>query len=95
MAKMKALMDMGFKQGVFAPQERPDVAALRSIGFTGTDAQVITRAAREAMPLLAACMSASSMWTARSSPVYTPPATARHRSWGVLTPALAPHWDPP
>ena len=46
LAKMKALMEMGFKQGVLAPQERPDVAALRSIGFTGTDAQVITRAAR-------------------------------------------------
>ena len=69
LAKMKALMEMGFKQGVLAPQERPDVAALRSIGFTGTDAQVITRAAREAMPLLAACMSASSMWTANSCTV--------------------------
>ncbi len=69
LGKMKALMEMGFKQGVLAPQERPDVAALRSIGFTGTDAQVITRAAREAMPLLAACMSASSMWTANSCTV--------------------------
>ena len=38
--KMKALMDMGFVQGVLAPQERPDVAALRSLGFGGTDAQV-------------------------------------------------------
>ena len=54
LGKMKALMDMGFKQGVFAPQERQDVAALRSLGFTGTDAEVIARAAKEAMPLLAA-----------------------------------------
>ena len=69
LAKMKALMEMGFKQGVLAPQERPDVAALRSIGFAGSDAQVITRAAKEAMPLLAACMSASSMWTANSCTV--------------------------
>ena len=69
LAKMKALMEMGFKQGVLAPQERPDVAALRSIGFTGSDAEVITLAAREAMPLLAACMSASSMWTANSCTV--------------------------
>ena len=38
LGKMKALMDMGFKQGVFAPQERQDVAALRSLGFTGTAA---------------------------------------------------------
>lgn len=69
LGKMKALMDMGFKQGVFAPQERQDVAALRSLGFTGTDAEVIARAAREAMPLLAACSSASSMWTANSCTV--------------------------
>ena len=69
LAKMKALMDMGFLQGVLAPQERPDVAALRSIGFAGSDTEVIQRAASEAMPLLAACMSASSMWTANSCTV--------------------------
>ncbi|WP_330115098.1 N-succinylarginine dihydrolase [Pseudomonas sp. JS3066] len=69
LGKMKALMEMGFKQGVFAPQERQDVDALRSLGFTGTDAQVIAQAAKEAMPLLAACSSASSMWTANSCTV--------------------------
>ncbi|MEK1904375.1 MAG: N-succinylarginine dihydrolase [Pseudomonas sp.] len=69
LGKMKALMDMGFKQGVFAPQERQDVAALRSLGFTGSDAQVIEKAAKEAMPLLAAVSSASSMWTANSCTV--------------------------
>ncbi|AYC32300.1 N-succinylarginine dihydrolase [Pseudomonas cavernae] len=69
LAKMKALMDMGFKQGVLAPQERPDVIALRSLGFSGTDAQVIERAAKEAAPLLAACSSASSMWTANACTV--------------------------
>lgn len=69
LAKMKALMDMGFQQGVLAPQERPNVAALRSLGFAGTDAQVIEKAAREAMPLLAACSSASSMWTANACTV--------------------------
>ncbi|MDH4564800.1 MULTISPECIES: N-succinylarginine dihydrolase [unclassified Pseudomonas] len=69
LGKMKALMEMGFKQGVFAPQERQDVAALRSLGFSGTDAEVIAKAAKEAMPLLAACSSASSMWTANSCTV--------------------------
>ncbi|BAU73066.1 N-succinylarginine dihydrolase [Metapseudomonas furukawaii] len=69
LGKMKALMEMGFKQGVFAPQERQDVAALRSLGFSGTDAEVIAQAARESMPLLAACSSASSMWTANSCTV--------------------------
>ena len=69
LAKMKALMDMGFKQGVFAPQERPDVAALRNLGFSGTDAQVIEKAAKQAMPLLVASCSASSMWTANACTV--------------------------
>jgi succinylarginine dihydrolase len=69
LAKMKALMEMGFTQGVLAPQERPDVAALRSLGFSGSDAQVIQQAAKEAMPLLVASCSASSMWVANAATV--------------------------
>ncbi|GLO32166.1 MULTISPECIES: N-succinylarginine dihydrolase [Pseudomonas] len=69
LAKMKALADMGFKQGVLAPQERPDVAALRRLGFSGSDAEVIQRAAKEAMPLLVASCSASSMWVANAATV--------------------------
>ena len=69
LAKMKALADMGFQQGVLAPQERPDVAALRRLGFAGSDAEVIQRAAKEAMPLLVASCSASSMWVANAATV--------------------------
>ncbi|AGN80025.1 N-succinylarginine dihydrolase [Pseudomonas sp. GD03651] len=69
LAKMKALADMGFKQGVLAPQERPDVAALRRLGFSGSDAEVIQRAAKDAMPLLVASCSASSMWVANAATV--------------------------
>jgi succinylarginine dihydrolase len=69
LAKMKALMDLGFTQGVLAPQERPDVAGLRKLGFSGTDAQVIERAARQSMPLLVASCSASSMWVANAATV--------------------------
>ncbi|MEE1923886.1 N-succinylarginine dihydrolase [Pseudomonas sp. 148P] len=69
LAKMKALADMGFKQGVLAPQERPDVAALRRLGFSGSDAEVVQRAAKEAMPLLVASCSASSMWVANAATV--------------------------
>ena len=35
--KMKALADMGMKQGVLAPHERPHVPMLRRLGFTGDD----------------------------------------------------------
>ena len=69
LAKMKALMDLGFTQGVLAPQERPDVAGLRRLGFSGTDAQVIERAAKQSMPLLVASCSASSMWVANAATV--------------------------
>jgi succinylarginine dihydrolase len=69
LAKMKALSDMGFVQGVLAPQERPDVAGLRRLGFAGSDAEVIAQAAREAKPLLAASCSASSMWVANAATV--------------------------
>ena len=67
--KMKALMDMGMVQGVLAPQERPDVYALRRIGFTGSDSDVISQAAAQAPHLLRACCSASSMWTANAATV--------------------------
>ena len=69
LSKMKALMELGFKQGVFAPQERPAVASLRALGFSGTDAEVIAKAAKDAMPLLAAVSSASCMWTANAATV--------------------------
>src|SRR5690606_41690350 len=45
LAKMKALADMGGVQGVLPPHERPDVHALRRIGFGGTDAEGSARAA--------------------------------------------------
>ena len=37
--KMKALADLGMIQGVLAPQARPDVDALRRLGFSGSDAK--------------------------------------------------------
>src|SRR6266480_2275048 len=46
LAKMKTLADRGFAQGVLPPHERPDVEALRGLGFAGDDAQVLTAAAR-------------------------------------------------
>lgn len=67
--KMKALADMGLKQGVFAPHERPDVKALRQIGFTGKDSEVVAQAMKTAPDLLSSLSSASSMWTANSCTV--------------------------
>lgn len=67
--KMKALHDMGMVQGVFAPHERPDVATLRKLGFTGADDEVLRSAAQQAPAIFRACCSASSMWTANAATV--------------------------
>lgn len=67
--KMKALADLGMVQGVLAPQERPDIASLRRLGFGGTDANVLTIAAKQAPAIFNACCSASSMWTANAATV--------------------------
>jgi len=69
LAKMKTLADRGFAQGVLPPHERPDVEALRALGFAGDDAQVLTVAARAAPQLLAACSSAAAMWVANAATV--------------------------
>ena len=67
--KMKALADMGLKQGVFAPQERPHVPTLRKLGFRGDDHSVIEQAMRTSPALLSALSSASCMWTANAATV--------------------------
>ncbi|MGX5173574.1 N-succinylarginine dihydrolase [Aliikangiella sp. IMCC44653] len=69
LAKMKALADLGLKQAVLPPLERPDVHVLRQLGFSGSDAEVIQQAAKQAPAVYAATCSASSMWTANACTV--------------------------
>jgi succinylarginine dihydrolase len=69
LAKMKSLMDAGYAQGVLPPQQRPDIGALRDLGFSGSNSNVLARAAREAPQLLRAVCSASSMWTANAGTI--------------------------
>ncbi|SFC90612.1 N-succinylarginine dihydrolase [Pseudoalteromonas denitrificans] len=85
LAKMKALHDLGLTQGVLAPQERPDIHTLRRLGFTGTDAQVLSQAHKEAPNVLAACYSASSMWTANAATIS--PSADTHNNKVHFTPA--------
>lgn len=67
--KMKALADAGFPQAVIPPHERPNVAALRQLGFTGSDEHVVEKAASQAPQLLSAVSSASAMWVANAATV--------------------------
>ncbi len=67
--KMKSLADLGYAQGILLPQQRPDLGALRDLGFTGSNAQVLKAASEQAPQLLRAVCSASSMWTANAATV--------------------------
>jgi succinylarginine dihydrolase len=69
LAKARALAARGYAQAVLPPHERPDVGALRALGFAGSDAEVVARAACEAPQLLAACSSAAAMWVANAATV--------------------------
>lgn len=69
LAKMRALAQRGFAQGLLPPQCRPNFALLRSVGFTGSDADVIAKAFRDAPAILSCAYSASPMWTANAATV--------------------------
>jgi succinylarginine dihydrolase len=69
LAKMRALAARGFAQAVLPPQARPNFRLLRQLGFSGTDADVLAHAWREAPVILACAYSASPMWTANAATV--------------------------
>ncbi|GHD59380.1 N-succinylarginine dihydrolase [Jeongeupia chitinilytica] len=69
LAKMKALADLGYRQGVLPPHERPAVEVLRGFGFGGDDAAVLAATVRQAPQLLSAVSSASAMWVANAATV--------------------------
>jgi succinylarginine dihydrolase len=75
LAKMKALADAGFMQGVLPPQPRPAVAWLDRLGFTGTPAEKLAAAHAADPALVHAISSAAAMWTANAATV-TPSADA-------------------
>jgi succinylarginine dihydrolase len=69
LAKMRALAQRGFAQALLPPQDRPNFRLLRSLGFTGSDADVLAKAYKEAPVILACAYSASPMWTANAATV--------------------------
>ena len=67
--KMKRLADLGLPQFVLPPHERPNIPFLRSLGFAGSDAQVLEQAWKDAPSFAAAACSASPMWAANAATV--------------------------
>lgn len=74
--KMRAAKALGLNQGVLPPQDRPHLKTLRGLGFSGTDRQIIEKAAKTAPEILANCYAASSMWTANAGTVAPSPDSA-------------------
>ena len=69
LAKMRALAARGFAQALLPPQDRPNLRLLRSLGFGGSDADVLARAYKESPVFLACAYSAAAMWTANAATV--------------------------
>ena len=67
--KMRTLMNMGYLQGFIPPQLRPDISALKRLGFRGPEMDVIRQVAETAPELLPMVYSASSMWAANAATV--------------------------
>jgi succinylarginine dihydrolase len=67
--KMRLLDSLGIGQAVLPPHERPLVSALRRLGFSGSDTEVVTSAQLRAPEVLRVCSSASAMWTANAATV--------------------------
>ena len=80
LAKMHALSQRGFAQALLPPQDRPNFRLLRQLGFTGTNAQMIEKAARTSPVILACAYSASPMWTANAATVSPSADTADGRT---------------
>ncbi|MAL11308.1 MAG: N-succinylarginine dihydrolase [Maricaulis sp.] len=69
LAKMKRLHDAGLLQGWLPPHDRPYLPFLRAAGFSGSDAQVLERAWRDAPDLVRNAYAAAPMWAANAATV--------------------------
>src|SRR5580765_1835136 len=69
LAKMQFLADLGVKQAVLPPHERPHLPTLRTLGFSGRDAEILAKVKKNDPTLLAAVSSASAMWAANAATV--------------------------
>jgi succinylarginine dihydrolase len=69
LAKMKFVRDLGVRQAVLPPHDRPHLSTLRKLGFAGSDEEVIAAAGKGDAFFLRLTSSASAMWTANAATV--------------------------
>lgn len=65
--KMKFLFDLGLKQAVLPPHERPEIEVFRKLGFAGSDQEIVRKVYNTSPQLFFQCCTASSMWTANAA----------------------------
>lgn len=71
--KMRLIAELAdpqrMRQAILPPHYRPQLSWLQALGFSGSPAEVLARAAAEDPQALSAAWSASSMWTANAATV--------------------------
>lgn len=78
-AKMRKLAALGLPQGVLPPHARPDLRFLRSLGFSGSDADVWRSAWTQESATARAALAASAMWAANAGTISPSPDCADGR----------------
>ncbi len=68
-AKMRRLRALGLSQGVLPPHERPNITWLRSLGFSGSDGAVWSRAWESEPNIARAALASSAMWAANAATI--------------------------
>ncbi len=73
--KAQHLRGLGMMQGVLPPHDRPHLATLRALGFTGSDAEMLSAAWTSSPALVRNLMSSATMWTANAGTISPSPDT--------------------
>ncbi|MBS4168605.1 N-succinylarginine dihydrolase [Parachlamydia sp. AcF125] len=67
--KMKRLHDLGIKQGVLPPPERPHIPTLRNLGFTEVEERLGAAVFKASPEIFFSCFSAENIWTANAATI--------------------------
>ena len=77
--KMHHLSQFGIKQAFLPPHERPHIPTLKSLGYSGSDAEILKKAWNDSKDLIFTCGSAAAMWTANAATIAPSSDTDDHR----------------
>jgi len=69
LAKARHMLSLGMVQGILPPHARPDLGALRDLGFTGSDEVMLADALATSPALIANITSSAAMWTANAATI--------------------------